>query len=421
VDCGTSSVKEIAELCARGVDVIVLDHHECNAELPACVAVVNPKLGADYRYLSSVGLVFKIAHALLKRRPVPTFDLRDTLDLVALGTVADLVPIVGENRVLVKRGLMQLAQSRWPGVRALLEVGVLRPPVTCRNVGFALGPRLNAAGRIGTAEQALELLLTDDESRARTLAQSLDLQNRERRAVEENVFVQAEAQLAEWFNADQHAAIVVGAVGWHPGVVGIVASRLLKRYHRPTLVIAFDQQGTGKGSGRSIDGLSLVQVLGQCAELLEKFGGHEMAAGVTVSQIHFSDLRDAFGKRARALLSDEQLRPMLRLDAELSLRNVTFELLKQHEALEPFGMGNLQPLFLARDVTLAAEPRVMKEKHLSLVLRQDGCEKRAIWFGGTDRALPRLPWDIAFHVERNEYHDRVNPQIEIKAVRSSMP
>lgn len=420
VDCGTSSVAEIAELCARGVDVIVLDHHECKAALPSCVAVVNPKLGADYRYLCSVGVVFKIAHALLKRRPMAAFDLRDTLDLVALGTVADLVPITGENRILVKRGLTQLAQSRWPGVRALLDVGVLRPPVTCRNVGFALGPRLNAAGRIGTAEQALELLLTDDESRARTLAQSLDQQNRERRALEEDVFAQAEAQLAEWFNAEQHAAIVVGAIGWHPGVVGIVASRLLKRYHRPTLVIGFDQQGMGKGSGRSIEGLSLVQALGQCSDLLEKFGGHEMAAGVTVSHARFSELREAFGKSARALLSDEQLRPMLRLDAELPLRNITFELLGQHEALEPFGMGNVQPLFLARGVTLAAEPRVMKEKHLSLVLRHEGCEKRAIWFGGTAQPLPRLPWDIAFHIERNEYHERVSPQIEIKAARSAI-
>ena len=417
VDCGTASVAEIASLQAQGIDVIVLDHHECKDALPDCVALVNPKLGEDYHYLCSVGIVFKLAHAMLKRRPVESFDLRDCLDLVALGCVADLVPLRDENRVLVRRGLVQLAASRWVGVRMLVEVSGLKSPFSPGDIGFGLGPRLNAAGRLGTAQDALELLLTEDAGRARTLAMSLDAQNRERRAVEETVFKEAEAQLTVWFDAVRHAAIVVGAPGWHPGVVGIVASRLQKRYHRPTLVIGFDEAGLGKGSGRSIPGLSLVAALARCSVHLEKHGGHEMAAGLTLREVHFADFRQSFCACARESLTDEQLRPLLQIDAELALAEIDFALLDQHEALQPFGMGNPQPLFAARGVTLAAEPRVMKEKHLSLMLRQGRREYRAVWFNAAAEAMPRLPWDVAFQIERNEWQGTVSPQIHVKAVR----
>jgi len=417
VDCGTSSAPEIAALRAQGIDVIVLDHHECKDALPACVALVNPKLGDDYHYLCSVGIVFKLAHALLKHRPVDGFDLKDYLDLVALGCVADLVPLRGENRVLVRRGLSQLAVSKWVGLRTLVEVSGLRPPFSPGNIGFGLGPRLNAAGRLGTAQDALELLLTEDAGKARALALSLDAQNRERRTVEEAVFQEAEAQLAEWFDAVRDAAIVVGAAGWHPGVVGIVASRLQKRHHRPALVIGFDETGVGKGSGRSIEGLSLVAALDRCAGYLEKHGGHEMAAGLTLREVHFADFRRSFCACARELLTDDQLQPRLRIDAELTLAEIDNALLEQHEALQPFGMGNPQPLFAARGVTLAGEPRVMKEKHLSLVLRQGRNEYRAVWFNSASEVLPRPPWDVAFQIERNEWQGIVSPQIHVKAVR----
>ncbi|MDB6174896.1 MAG: recJ [Chthoniobacteraceae bacterium] len=419
VDCGTSSVAEIATLRTHGVDVIVLDHHECKSNLPDCIALVNPKLGNESHNLCSVGIVFKVAHALLKRRPLPGFDLRHYLDLVALGTVADLVPITGENRIFVKRGLEQLAHSHWVGIRSLLEVAGLRPPLSPANIGFGLGPRLNAAGRLGTAQDALELLLTEDVSRARSIANALDIQNRERRAVEDSVLKQAEAQLIECFDATRDAAIVVGDAGWHPGVVGIVASRLMKRHHRPTFVIGFDEQGLGKGSGRSIDGLSLVQALSHCGGMLEKFGGHEMAAGLTLQQVRFIEFREAFQACASQSLTAEQLQPVLYLDSIIALREIDLELLRQHEALQPFGMGNPQPLFVARNVSLAAEPRIMKEKHLMLSLRQNGREQRAVWFGGALLELPRMPWDVAFFIERNEYQERVTAQIQIKAVRTS--
>ncbi len=419
VDCGTSSVAEIAELRTQGIDVVVIDHHECAGTLPDCVALVNPKLGADYHYLCSVGLVFKTAHALLKRRPLADFDLRAQLDLVALGTVADLVPLRAENRILVKRGLAQLAETRSPGLRALIEISGLRPPFCPPNIGFGLAPRLNAAGRLGTAQDALELLLTEDHSRACGIAANLDAQNRERRGVEDDVLRQAEAQLAEWFDPECDAAIVVGAPGWHTGVIGIVASRLQKRFHRPTLVIGFDENGTGKGSGRSIAGLSLVAALASCGEFLDKHGGHEMAAGLTIQQHRFADFRAAFLAYARGQLSAEQLQPRLRLDAELTLGEINYELLAHHEALQPFGMSHPQPLFFARGVTLAREPRVIKDKHLSLMLRQHGDEYRAVWFGAANDHLPPGPWDIAFQIERNEWQGNVSPQIHLRAVRRS--
>ncbi|HEX8309882.1 MAG TPA: DHHA1 domain-containing protein, partial [Chthoniobacteraceae bacterium] len=369
----------------------------------------------------SVGLVFKVAHALLKRRPVIGFDLKELLDLVALGTVADLVPLQAENRILVKRGLQQLTRSNRIGLRELITVSGLRAPFTPSHVGFGLGPRLNAAGRLGTAQDALELLLTEDASRARLLAQDLDQQNRSRRATEDQVLAFAEAQLATCFDAARDAAIVVGDAGWHPGVVGIVASRLMRRYHRPTFVIGFDEDGVGKGSGRSIEGLCLVKALAECTEYLEKHGGHTMAAGLTLQQPQFERFRAAFCACAQQFLTPEALQPRLHLDAELSLSEIDFELLDAHERLQPFGMGNSQPVFVARGVSLVAEPRILKEKHRSLVLRQHGTEQRAIWFQSATEELPRLPWDVAFRIERNEYQGCVTPQMEIKAVRSSEP
>ncbi len=419
VDCGTSSVLEVAGLQAEGVDVVIIDHHECSEELPPCVALVNPKLGKAFHYFCTVGLVFKTAHALIKRRPEVDFDLKSHLDLVALGTVADLVPLLEENRTLVKRGLRQLEKTRWVGLKALIEVSGLRPPFTPPNVGFGLGPRLNAAGRLGTAADALELLLTEDVDRANCIATNLDALNRERRAVEEEVLREAEIQLEEWFDPERDSAIVVGARGWHTGVIGIVASRLQKQHHRPTLVIGFDAAGMGKGSGRSITGFSLVAALADCGQFLEKHGGHEMAAGLTIEEKQFDAFRKAFLAYAREKISGEQLQPRLHLDGELTLGEIDYELLDHHEALQPYGMGQPQPVFVARGVTLAGEPRVMKAKHLSLMLRQHGDEYRAVWFGAAQDDLPERPWDIAFQIERNEWQGTITPQIHVRAVRRS--
>lgn len=421
MDCGTTSVEEIRSLRKQGVDVIVVDHHEPKAELPPANAIVNPKLHGEFTYLCTAGLAFKVAHAFLKRHPMDGFDLKEVLDLVALGTIADIVPLVDENRILAKAGLEQAVKSRWPGLRALIEVAALKSPLTARDVGFGLGPRLNAAGRVGTAEAALELLLTDNPERATALAKALDQQNRERRNVEDEVFAQAEAQLLTWFDPQSDSAIVVGDLGWHPGVLGIVASRLLRKHYRPTVVIGFDSNGIGKGSGRSIEGLSLVDAMGRCAESLERFGGHEMAAGLTMQHENLAIFRSSFCKTVGELLTKEQLQPSLRLACELRLSEIVPDLLLQHDALQPFGAKNPQPVFFAHKVRLVGEPRVLKDKHLSFILAQSGSTAKALWWNAAEEVLPPHPWDVAFTIERNEWQGQITTQLHIRAVRTSEP
>ena len=420
VDCGTTAVAEIAGLREQGIDTIVLDHHEPKDELPPVVAIVNPKVsGSDFRYLCSAGIAFKVAHALLKRRPVPGFDLKTVLDLVAVATVADIVPLVDENRILVKAGLERMEQTSWPGLRALIDVAAIKPPYDSGHIGFGIGPRLNASGRLASAEASLELLLTDHVPRAGILAKMLDQQNRERREVEDDVCVKAEAQLRNRFVPEADAAIVVGGAGWHPGVVGIVASRIQRKYHRPVIVVGFDPMGIGKGSGRSIEGLSLVTALGECADLMEKFGGHDMAAGLTIRQELFDEFRARFGTAARSILTPEQLVPRIHIDAEISLSAVNFKLLEQLASMQPFGMENRQPVFMARKVMHVGEPRVMKERHYSITLRQGRSDTRAVWWGAAEYPIPPLPWDVAFTVSRNEWNGTVSAQVEIKDLRTS--
>ena len=423
VDCGTSSVAEIDELKRRGTDVIVLDHHEPKSALPECVAVVNPKISDEcaFRYLCSVGVVFKLCHALLKTRPLPGFDLKSRLDLVALGTVADIVPLHGENRVLVHHGLRELGRSQRLGIRKLMEVAGVRAPLCTEDIGFRLGPRLNAAGRLATAEKALRLLITNDEAEAAELASLLDVQNRERQSVEKEIFAAADEQVRRDYDPTRDAAIVVGARDWHPGVLGIVASRLVRKYHRPAIVIGFDSDGLGKGSGRSIEGFSLVQALTGCDEWLEKYGGHEMAAGLTIREENLVAFSQSFRHAARELLSDEQLQPCIHLDHELTLAELNWDLLEWHEALQPFGAGNAQPTFFAREVEPAIEPRVLKDKHLLLRLRQRNYHARAIFFDGASETLPQPPWDIAFRVQADEYEGEKRLQVHVQALRAAGP
>lgn len=423
VDCGTASIAEIAELKRRAIDVIVLDHHEPKSALPECVALVNPKAetGCAFQYLCSVGIVFKLCHALLKTRPAPEFDLKANLDLVALGTVADIVPLQNENRILVQRGILEITRSRRPGIRKLMEVAAVRAPISAGDIGFRLGPRLNAAGRLATAEKALQLLLTRDEAEATELAALLDAQNRERQGVEKKVCAEAEEELGKIFNPERDAAIIVGGRDWHPGVLGIVASRLARKYHRPTVVVGFDSTGLGKGSGRSIEGFSLVEALGRCEKWLEKFGGHEMAAGLTVREEKFPAFGDAVRMAAREFLSDEDLQPRLHLDHELGFSDLNAELLRWHQVLQPFGSGNRQPMFYARAVEPAVAPQILKDKHLVLRLRQKNQFRRAIFFDGASSPLPSPPWDMAFRLNADEYEGETRLQIHVEALRESAP
>jgi single-stranded-DNA-specific exonuclease len=420
VDCGTNAIREIAAVRHRGADVIVLDHHEPRPARPDCTALVNPKRGdGAFSFLCSAGIAFKTAHALLKRSPLPSFDLKTTLDIVALATLCDLVPLTGENRTLVRAGLDQMASTRWPGLAALMRVAAVSPPVSSGDVGFRLGPRINASGRLGTAQESLRLLLTNDPHEAARIAASLERQNRERQLVERSVTREVEAWVDAHFDPSRHASIVAGRRDWHTGVLGIVASRITRRHHRPALVVGFDEDGHGKGSGRSIEGLSLVDVLSQCSGLLGKFGGHEMAAGLNVSEHDFEAFRAAFETAARAMLDDEMLVPRLHLDGEIDLVEISESLLDAQELLEPFGMANRQPVLWSRAIVPVAAPRVLKEKHLQFQFPAGRRSLYAIFFNGAEHDLPRPPWDVAFHIERNEFNGRIYPQMQIVDIRAA--
>jgi single-stranded-DNA-specific exonuclease len=421
IDCGTASVGEIAELKNRGVDVIVLDHHEPKSEFPDCVAIVNPKAdsASPFHYLCSVGIVFKLCHALLKTRPLREFDLKSKLDLVALGTLADIVPLVEENRLLVQRGAIEIGRTSRVGLRKLMQVAGVRPPILPDDIGYRLGPRLNAAGRLSTAEKSLRLLLTNDEDQAAALAIELDQQNRARQEVEKEILAAAIVTIEKQFDAARDAAIVAGARGWHPGVLGIVASRIARKYHRPTIVIGFDEDGLGKGSGRSIEGLNLVDALSQCASTLEKFGGHEMAAGLALHEENFPKFAEAFCSTARELLSEEALQRSLPLDHELPFQNIDVEFLRWHELLQPFGNGNPQPLFFARAVEPVGEPRVSNEKHLIFRLRQGDRVRRAVYFDGAAHEFPPPPWDVAFRIGVDEYGGETLVGMRIEGLRAT--
>jgi single-stranded-DNA-specific exonuclease len=421
LDCGTASTGEIAELNKRGVDIIVLDHHEAKSVLPDCVALVNPKTdpASPFHYLCSVGIVFKLCHALLKTRPLPRFDLKSKLDLVALGTVADIVPLVDENRILVQRGAIEIAQTSRIGLKKLMQVAGVRPPILPEDIGYRLAPRLNAAGRLSTAEKSLRLLLTRDEAEATALTIELDQQNRERQEVERQILAAAVEQIDKSFDPARDAAIVAGARSWHPGVLGIVASRIARKYHRPAIVIGFDEKGAGKGSGRSIDGLDLVEALTRCAATLEKFGGHEMAAGLTLREENFARFAEAFRSAARDILSEEALQRCLRLDHELPFLEMDVEFLRWHELLQPFGSGNPQPIFFARVVEPVAPPRVANEKHLIFRLRQGDRYRRAVYFDGAATEFPPVPWDVAFRIGLDQYEGQTLVAMRIEAVRAA--
>ncbi len=417
VDCGTNSFREIAWLAENGVDVIVLDHHEPKAQLPECAALVNPKLGSEFHYLCSAGLAFKLAHALLKASPIDGFDLRNQLDLVALGTLADLVPLRDENRILARSGLERMPQTKSVGLKALQEIAAVEGVPRASDVGFRIGPRLNAAGRLGTAEQALHLLLTTDANEARHLALSLDAKNRERQLVEQRTLADAEAQVAAT-HQEAASVIVVGGDGWHPGVVGIVAARLCRKHCRPAIVVGFDESGYGRGSGRSIAGFSLVEALAHCTPLLVRHGGHAMAAGLSVNRENFDAFREMLHAEAARQLSDKVLEPCLTLDAEMELTETRAAgFTGAHDALGPFGTGNQQPVFLARGVQPESEPRWLKDRHLSLRIRQGTERRNAIYFGAPPGAIPEAPWDMAFRIEPDDYLERGGVAIHVQGLR----
>ena len=413
-DCGTNSREEAKLLREMVIDLIILDHHEPSCDGTAeCVALVNPKLGDDHHYLCTAGVVFKIAHALLKTRPLQHFYLKNYLDIVALGTIADIVPLEGENRLFARRGLSQLDRTIHPGLVALKSVAGVSSPARTHDVGFKLGPRLNASGRLDTAVASLNLLLCQDPGEAVDLAKALDAQNRDRQELELSTREDAERLLAELPAERRSHAIVVGARGWHPGVVGIVASRISKQHHRPTFVVAIDENGLGKGSGRSIPGISLVEALDSCRDLIAAGGGHEMAAGVSLREENLSAFHEALVRSVIAQAGSDTLVPKVHIDTEIRFPQLTLDLLDSYELLSPFGQGNAQPLFMSKGVRILGEPRLLKERHLKFRFEQDGVEHEGIYFNAAGIDLPKGLWDIAFTIDRNEFRGRTRVNLTL--------
>lgn len=420
VDCGTSSVEEVAWLQEQGIDVVILDHHEASTQgRPPAVAVVNAKLEEDspFTYLCSAGVVFKLAHAMLKRRRLPQFDLKNYLDVVAIATVADIVPLVEENRLLTRHGLRVMESGGNIGIQALNRVTNLNRRPSASHVSFRIGPRLNAAGRMDSPQDALNLLMTRDTARAMELAERLEQHNRARQQEEEKIRNEAMEMLSRSFSPSRDSVIVLGSRTWHPGVVGIVASLLMRRYHKPTFVISLDENGVGKGSGRSIPGVSLVQAIHACADTLISGGGHDMAAGLVIHEDMIDAFRAKFDAFVRENVDADKLKPMLSIDAEVTFPELTLDLLDSYELLEPFGNSNPQPVFMSRNVMLTDAPRHLQGNHLRLGLRQGSHECDAMYFNGGSVRLPDPPWDIAFTIDRNVWRGRTTLSISIQDIR----
>ncbi len=415
VDCGAKAHAAAAAARRRGVDLVITDHHPPGDDPPDAAAVVNPHYAdeAPWRHLAGVGVAFKLAHALVKaardagRPGAEALDLRPYLEWVALGTVADVAPLAGENRTLTRFGLARMAEAPSVGVRALLDVAGVAGPPQAWHVGFALAPRLNAAGRMGTPEEALALLQCADPDEARRRAQRLDTLNRQRQRAENRVLGEALDQALE---ADP-AGGLVAAGPWHPGVVGIVAARLCQRRHQPAVVIALRPDGGGRGSGRAPEGFDLAGALAACAPHLERFGGHAAAAGVELKPGRLDAFRADFEAVCRELRADEPP-PALDVDAWLALDEADEALLGALDAMAPFGAANAAPRWASRRVRVV-ESRIVGADHRRLRLADGAVERAAIGFGMAARGDPS-PWiDVLYEAQRNTWRGRTNIQLRL--------
>ncbi|MFN2570666.1 MAG: single-stranded-DNA-specific exonuclease RecJ [Gemmatimonadales bacterium] len=421
-DCGITAVAAVAAARAAGIDVIVTDHHLPGDALPPANAVLDPRRSdcqSTDKNLCGTGVAFKLAQALVQVLGLsPNLPLH-FLDYVALATIADVVPLIGENRILVRYGLKKLADSRWVGLRALIETaGLGGKPLRGAHVGFILAPRLNAAGRIGDANDGLRLLLSENPQEAAALARELETTNARRQAMDQVILDEAIELVDKTLNPAD-AAIVLGAQTWHPGVIGIVASRIVERYGRPTFLVGWDEAGeVGRGSGRSIAGFDLHGALNRVGTHLEKFGGHTMAAGFTIRRDKFDAFRAAFLAVAGELLTPDDLAPCQRVDIELPLAAVSSDLERLIRHLEPCGAGNPAPVFGVRNARAVGARRV-GANHLRFTLDDGSGVLPAIGFRWAD-AVPQdwltNPLDVAFRLERDEWHGRVTLQARVASL-----
>jgi single-stranded-DNA-specific exonuclease len=423
-DCGTTAHREVALAARLGMDVIVTDHHQTDEGMPPAVAVLNPhRADAFYpfRGLCSAALAYKVAQAYQLRYGEAGLPLESLLDLVALATVADVVPLQDENRGFVRAGLAQLSRGARCGVRALKQVAGVMRDCTAETVAFKLAPRINAAGRLNDAMLGVRLLTTESPAEAQRLADQLEQLNRERQRIEADIMAETLTLLKD---QELPPALVLASRRWHLGVVGIVASRLVERFQRPVVVIAVNEQGIGKGSARTLGGFDLYQGLAACRDLVEAFGGHPSAAGVTVRESRLDEFRERFCGVVAGWASEAAKIPTLHVDAELRLDEVTLQLIREIDALHPFGAGNPEPTFAVTRLEVM-DSRTVGEKHLKMTVRQGGSLPfDSIGFGMkslVERGIPfRAPVDLAFTPELNHWNGYDRIQLRIRDVRPSV-
>jgi single-stranded-DNA-specific exonuclease len=427
VDCGISANQESLLCLSLGIDLIITDHHTPGPIIPRAFAVVNPHLAespSPFHFLAGVGVAFFLLIALRSRLREEGFfsgtgepNLRGYLDLVALGTVADIVPLIDENRIFVKYGLAELTQASRLGVQALKSVAGVSGQVGSGAVGFRLAPRLNAAGRLEDAALGVELLLCGSPEKAMAIASQLDASNNERQALEQEILSDALAMVRESERFACMKSIVLASKDWHQGVIGIVASRIVDLFHRPTILISL-QDRTGKGSGRSIPGFHLYDALLACSEHLVKFGGHKYAAGLSINETTLENFVEKFDAVAQGLLSDADLTPVLAVDSELAAADINLDLADFIKQLAPFGIGNPEPIFVMRNVSVV-EQRVIKGNHLKFRLSAEGQILEAIGFNlARGKAVPEVI-DVAFSLEADSWSGRRRIQLRIKDYRDA--
>lgn len=424
VDTGVTAVEEVKYASSLGIDCILTDHHEPGEILPDPVALVNPKQ-KDCTYsggeLSGVGVAFKLAQALYERLQQDQVELEEHLDLVALGTAADIVPLIGENRILTKFGIRQISRTTKPGLKSLTFVsGLMGKEIGTGQVVFILAPRINAIGRLGDAEMAIRLLTTKDERVAAEIARQLDKENQRRKNIDEKTLNEALDQIRGSVDTGDDRAIILASEGWHQGVIGIVASRLVERFHLPTIMIAIDN-GEGKGSARSIPGFHLCNALKECEDLLLRYGGHKYAAGLTIDPKNIEKFRIRMKEVSRRLLTDDDLVAKLYIDSELELSQVNDRFLDVLETFAPFGPQNMRPVFLTRNCEILGQPYCVGKNHLKMKVRKGEAVFDVIGFGFGDwvRQLSGRGnlVDLVYVIEYNSFNDHTRIQLRLKDMK----
>ncbi len=422
VDTGIRAQQVVEHARALGLDIIITDHHLPETGLPRANAVLNPKrLDCSYpnENLAGVGVAFKLAHALLRETGREKY-VESFIKIAAIGTIADVVPLTHENRVIARYGLEGLREANNPGLRALLEVaGLTGKDINCFDVGFRIGPRINAVGRMAGASAAVDLFDAPDFEAALRLAQTMNEQNAARQQIEADILEQALAEIANDPTISESYVTVVAGEGWHRGVIGIVASRIVERRHRPTLIIAIEN-GLGHGSGRSIAAFHLLDGLTACEDLFERFGGHSHAAGLVIQADRIAELRRRLDDYARCKLAPEDLIPVVHVDCALPFKQATPELVAELTRLEPYGPGNPQPVFETHEAQVVAAPRVLKEKHLKFRAMQNNRWLECLWWGAGARASELFLGDrvsLAYTLSENTYNDNTQIQLTLRDLK----